>query len=1028
MHDRDHVEEVRARTDLLALIGADVALNRAGSVYKGRSPWNRDETPSFVVWPESGRWRDYSGGEEVGGDCFDYVQRRDGVGFGDALRLLAARCGVEIPAATDPALAAELDKICERRRVEALLTEAAGYYHRALPSKVRAAWFREHYGFTDATIDTLQLGWADGHLHAYLADHATAEELLATGLFVRRRDGSVVDFFRDRLVFPYWRGGRVAYFIARRTQLTGDEPWEAAKYKKLLTRSERHPYVSTHVQNAVFYNEDAARRAETLVITEGVTDCIAAMQAGVACVSPVTTRFRAQDLPRLLQLTEGAARVVLCNDAEESGAGEAGALQTAEALFEAGRDVRLVTLPRPPDEPKVDVNSFLQAHDATAFLELVEAAPRYLEHRIAAVPAETSPLDLPAALTPILDALAGRTALEQDAYLDLIRSRFKLSRRAVADLRRAIPNPSSPTPTRDEDTPSVSVRGEIFEEIDHYTVRGRGGEVVVISSFHLEPVERVRREDGEHIIADVTTTGGKVYRGMRFAPRAWHSKRSFIASFGTADMQWMGSDDNVQALLGIVSRRAVPLREGVSAIGYVERTAGEPRVLFPDLVLGPEGLIEDDALRLMGADEGLVRVLRLPVEPPEVVAAVAAEALPLLLELNTPAVTLPLIGWFFAAPFKPRLMATLQHFPILWVWGTRGSGKTSMCKEVFWRLSGVQSRGAADAFSVSQTQFALLSLLAASTSVPIFLDEYRPDDMRRADLGRIHRTLRSLYGGEVDRRGRADLKVSSFHICAPVCVGGEARPDDPALLDRLISVTPDPNTLHERPTCVRAFERLRRLDLAALAVPIAALSLRRDIGPDLEVAARVVDEVIAYLGAGEKATLRGRDNLQVMVFGLLIFESFAAEHGVSLPELQVEVAIAACIDDLMDGDRGAKTALDHFVEACATMAFEGELVEDRHWAQVGELTCLHLRSCWTHYLEHQRRTGQQADAALWRPLQRMIRENLDRGGYVKDRSRLVSLGGRRVRTLALDLGEAASFLDVDGFEPREQRSWGGYRD
>ena len=107
-----------------------------------------------------------------------------------------------------------------------MLTAAAAYYHGVLPSKIREEWYRKRYGFSDETIGELLLGWADGHLYQHLTEllGATEEEALATGLFVRLKGGRIEDFFRDRLVFPYWRHGRVVYFIARATEHTGEEP------------------------------------------------------------------------------------------------------------------------------------------------------------------------------------------------------------------------------------------------------------------------------------------------------------------------------------------------------------------------------------------------------------------------------------------------------------------------------------------------------------------------------------------------------------------------------------------------------------------------------------------------------------------------------------------------------------------------------------------------------------------------------------------------------------------------------------
>lgn len=426
------VAEIKSRVDLVALVGRDVDLRPCGSVLKGRSPINSDADPSFVVWPHTQTWRDFSGGGSIGGDCFDYLCRCKGLGFMEALRALAADAGVPVPGATWGEVEAELRKLKERRRIEELLTFAASYYHRTLPTKLREEWLKGRYGFTDETIDGLMLGWADGHLYESLTEigGATRDEALATGLFVRLH-GRVVDFFQQRLVFPYWKGGRVVYFIARATEHTGDEPWEQAKYKKLLTHSDKHPYVSKLVANDFFYNEDAVRGAEEVLVTEGVTDCISAQQAGVACISPVTTRFRRQDHPKLLTLTSRASRVAICNDAEENGAGEAGAVDTARVLVAAGRDVRLAVIPRPEGIAKIDVNELVAKQGSAALKEVLASARTLPDHLLASIPDTTRPADLQRALGPVFEALASAPKLDRDLCLQEMTRRFKVGKRAL---------------------------------------------------------------------------------------------------------------------------------------------------------------------------------------------------------------------------------------------------------------------------------------------------------------------------------------------------------------------------------------------------------------------------------------------------------------------------------------------------------------------------------------------------------------------------------------------------------------------
>jgi DNA primase len=84
---------MKARTDLVALIGRDLNLEPSGSVLKARSPKHRDTDPSFVVFPRTQTWHDFSGGGSGGGDCLDYLVQHRGLGFMEALRALAAETG-----------------------------------------------------------------------------------------------------------------------------------------------------------------------------------------------------------------------------------------------------------------------------------------------------------------------------------------------------------------------------------------------------------------------------------------------------------------------------------------------------------------------------------------------------------------------------------------------------------------------------------------------------------------------------------------------------------------------------------------------------------------------------------------------------------------------------------------------------------------------------------------------------------------------------------------------------------------------
>ncbi|MCB9797938.1 MAG: DNA primase, partial [Alphaproteobacteria bacterium] len=405
---RAFTEEVRRETDLVELVREHVPLSSAGPELVGRSPFHEEKTPSFFVNPVKQVWFDFAGGEHRGGDCFNFVQVLRGCDFTEARLLLAERVGVRPPDVDPKAFQRQLTEMSQRRELLELRTRAALYYHRRLPPELRRELLREGYGFTDAVIDDFKLGFADGSLWRWLTeDQGVSRALaLATGLFVSLRDGRVVDFLDQRLVFPFWRRGQACTLAGRRTRLTPDKPWEQQKYKRLPGPGPKHPHVSPLLTEEPLFNEDAAVGAGTLLLTEGLPDCVAASQAGHACVAASSTRFSGAAMERLLGLVAKVQRVILVNDAEESGAGLKGAMATAAELHAAGVDVWVLELPRPEGVAKVDLCDFLRGQGGDALEPLLTAAPRYIERRLLDIPKGTSHADIEPQLAPVLGEIA----------------------------------------------------------------------------------------------------------------------------------------------------------------------------------------------------------------------------------------------------------------------------------------------------------------------------------------------------------------------------------------------------------------------------------------------------------------------------------------------------------------------------------------------------------------------------------------------------------------------------------------------
>ncbi len=1007
---RDIIDQVRTRTDLVALIGRDTALRQAGSVYKGLSPFRQERDPSLVVWPQSQTWRDFSGGLAHGGDCLDYLMARDGLGFWEALSGLASKAGIALPGQDSTDLA----QVAERRRIEGLLTEAARYYHQRLPPSLRDTWLRQRYGFTDATIDQFLLGFATGDLYQHLVDGmaVSQDEALATGLFVRLGDGRVVDFFQQRLVFPYWRQGRVVYFIARRTERTPQNPWEEAKYKKLLLRSDKHPYISPVLQNDTFYNEDALlgwsakRKLPRLLITEGVTDCISAIQASIPCISPVTVRFRKRDLPKLVAMTAAVEELILCNDNEASGIGEAAALETAQCLHAAGRVVRLATIPRPKEASKIDLNALVSTGGATALHHVLDAAPDWIEHQILAIPADSNPHALSAQLQALAPAIQQAAPVLRDAYAKHIKRRFKLR---AATLRQLLPIERAAVARQD----LPGAKGQVFDLGSSYGAMDRKGKSEVISSFVIRPRRRIEMADTFIIEGDVVTTAGTCHPGVRFPREAWHGRRHFLKALPAADMVWTGNDEQVQGLLKLLNAQEIPRARGQHHLGYTELGA-ESLWVLPEMIIDADGIVRGRGREVHFIDDGAVlhRKMRHFTEvDPEETRRLAKCVLPRLLALNAPEVILPVIGWFFAAPLKPRIQRVLGHFPFLCVWGSPGSGKSTLLAEVFWPLMGVART---EPFSATETEFALLRLLSATNSIPVFIDEYKPGDMARSRRQTLHRYLRRLYTGEDESRGRADQSVVTYHLQAPLCLAGESRPIESALAERMLVANPSPNVLAQSPDCVAAMRALKAEDLGLLAPALIAHLLGRDTGADLARA----QALLAALSGEKRLPLRVRDSLSVAICGLLHFVGFGQAMGVDLADLDFGALLRGQQEDLLErGGAGVKSGLDYFLETLSALAVSGAIQHNRQYSYAGGHLALHLGSCHAAYAEHARRVGFEGEVLDKKALLRQMQENHQRGGYVLELSRVVSFGSRydKRRAALIDLEAVKGQLDVDAF-------------
>jgi hypothetical protein len=273
-------------------------------------------------------------------------------------------------------------------RLALVLETAAGFFESHLADRHREH-LRTRYGLTDETIARGRIGFAPVDRSTLIDRFNTAgltrEEIRASGLAWVDDNGARA-LWSGRIVFPYLVGGPPRFFIARQTDETAERPGPAGtigKYKKQSRAIALSPTVriSNGIEEPIF-GADTVRPGAPLIITEGITDCTIAHQAGYPAVSPVTVRFKREHAAALVALCRPAGRLYLIMDSEASGAGIRGAVDTGIALRSAGLVPYLCEIPRPEELEKVDLNDYIRGGGDPA--ALFETAIDVSEHPIAA--------------------------------------------------------------------------------------------------------------------------------------------------------------------------------------------------------------------------------------------------------------------------------------------------------------------------------------------------------------------------------------------------------------------------------------------------------------------------------------------------------------------------------------------------------------------------------------------------------------------------------------------------------------------
>ncbi|OIO46425.1 MAG: DNA primase [Parcubacteria group bacterium CG1_02_39_15] len=337
------VDEIKNRLDIIEVIGSYIKLHKAGANYRALCPFHSEKTPSFFVSPARQIWHCF--GCLRGGDIFGFVKEIEGVEFGDALRILAQRAGVELKKQT-PEYAKWRS---ERERLYEICELTTKFFEKQLEeSKVgkEAKKYLLSRGIAEESIRKWRLGYSPDVWQS-LSDFLTSknykkEEIERAGLSIKSEKGSFYDRFRGRIVFPIFDLNSQVVGFSGRVFKSPD----TAKYVNT-------PSTLLYDKSRILYGLDkakvAVRKKDLCILVEGNTDVIMSHQAGsenaVATSGTALTPFQLKILKRY------SNNLLIGFDMDI--AGETATKRGIDLAQSQGFDIKIIRLPEGKDPAEI---------------------------------------------------------------------------------------------------------------------------------------------------------------------------------------------------------------------------------------------------------------------------------------------------------------------------------------------------------------------------------------------------------------------------------------------------------------------------------------------------------------------------------------------------------------------------------------------------------------------------------------------------------------------------------------------------
>ena len=438
------------------VVGDFVTLKRRGANYVACCPFHNEKTPSFNVNPARGIYKCFGCGKA--GSAVGFVMEYEHMTYPEALRYLAQKYHIEVKEEEETA-----EQIAARQRSESLMAVseyARKFFLEQLQTPeghaVGLGYYRKR-GIEDATIEQWSLGWAPSG-KTTLVDAARAagykeEYLVAAGLAIQQEDGSLIDKFRERIMFPIHSvSGRVIAYSGR--TLKSDNP---AKY---VNSPETEIYIKSKNLLGIYFAKSSIAKEDRCILVEGNVDVVMMHQMGITnVVASCGTSLTEEQIRLIKRFTEN---ITIMYDGDS--AGLHAAIRAIGLILKEGMNPRVVFLPD-GDDP----DSFSRKHTLEEIREYIAAHEQdgiAFKTDLMLKDAGNDPLKKANLINEIADTVALiPDAIKRQVYVDTVAKRFEIEADIIQDrVRKTRENNRHTARREDVSTTNNNADGRNAEE------------------------------------------------------------------------------------------------------------------------------------------------------------------------------------------------------------------------------------------------------------------------------------------------------------------------------------------------------------------------------------------------------------------------------------------------------------------------------------------------------------------------------------------------------------------------------------